>query len=247
MRLKRLVGIALFFLLIPCSWAAQPDAKGFALVELFASEGCSNCPAADALLSQIIQKAKNDHLPIYALSFQVDYWNYMGWRDHFSSPLFTERQGQYVFVLKARGSYTPQMVVNGQKEFIGSEESMAWNVINTFMNESTNDTIRLNLEKTVSSKVVVHYQLNRVVEHTALQLALVESGIESHPNAGENDGLTLKHDNIVVELKTIGVAEPKGEASFKLPAGVDLSKFAIIAYVQNLDDLKVLSAGSVEL
>ncbi len=234
-------GIFLFIaVILMCGTDAQ--AKGFAVVELFASEGCSSCPAADVLLSKIIQQSKEQRLPVYALSFEVDYWNYMGWKDRFSSPLFTERQGQYVFVLKAKSSYTPQMVINGQKEFVGSDERSAWQHINAFLLKSAADSIKLNVAREGVATIKVQFQVSRVAPHTAIQIALVQSGVESRPNAGENEGLLLKHDHVVINFQTIALAGSKGETFFELPAGADPKKFMVIAYVQDLNDMKILSA-----
>src|SRR5207344_36570 len=90
---------------------APPD-HGIALVELFTSEGCSSCPRADALLERLAADAATSGRPVYCLSFHVDYWDHLGWKDRFSSAAFTERQGEYAKRLGATSLYTPQMVVN---------------------------------------------------------------------------------------------------------------------------------------
>src|ERR1700744_6104626 len=95
--------------------------KGFAVIELFTSEGCSSCPPADALVARV-QKESNDK-PVYILAFHVDYWNRLGWKDVFSSAEYSERQNQYARWLKLSSVYTPQIVVNGRTEFVGSEEA----------------------------------------------------------------------------------------------------------------------------
>src|ERR1700709_1440967 len=84
--------------------------KGFAVIELFTSEGCSSCPPADALVARV-QKESNDK-PVYILAFHVDYWNHLGWKDAFSSAEYSERQNQYARWLKLSSVYTPQIVVN---------------------------------------------------------------------------------------------------------------------------------------
>src|SRR5258708_5481668 len=92
-----------------------------AIVELFTSEGCSSCPPADSLLRQINLKQTNAGQLIVGISEHVTYWNNLGWKDPYSSPVFTDRQGVYASRLSPEGSYTPQMVLNGRDQFVGSD------------------------------------------------------------------------------------------------------------------------------
>jgi hypothetical protein len=95
------------------------------VVELFTSQGCSSCPAADKNLADLIEKAEAKGQLIIGLSFHVDYWNYIGWKDPYSKSDFTERQRKYASHLNSESVYTPQMIVNGEKEFVGSDKSSA--------------------------------------------------------------------------------------------------------------------------
>ena len=110
---------------VPFSTFAQDVAAtkpaSIAIVELFTSEGCSSCPPADALLRQINLKQTNAGQLIVGISEHVTYWNNLGWRDPYSLPVFTERQSVYASRLSAEGSYTPQMVLNGRDQFVGSD------------------------------------------------------------------------------------------------------------------------------
>jgi hypothetical protein len=95
----------------------------FAVVELFTSEGCSSCPPADRNLERIARDyAKH---PVYTLSFHVDYWDHIGWRDPFSSAVYSERQRRYSAAMRARGVYTPQMVVSGTEALVGSHRAQS--------------------------------------------------------------------------------------------------------------------------
>src|SRR5580704_2729726 len=109
------------FITIKNNNIAKPAAsgKGFAVVELFTSEGCSSCPPADALIAAVQQEDKD--LPVYILAFHVDYWDRLGWKDAFSEGACSDRQRQYAAWLNLNSVYTPQVVVNGRKEFVGSE------------------------------------------------------------------------------------------------------------------------------
>jgi len=104
---------------------SQPKASYFepvAVVELFTSEGCSSCPPADRILSRLTAETQRDHRRIYTLSFHVDYWDRLGWRDPYSSSANSDRQRQYAELMKLQSVYTPQMIVNGRIEFVGSDQ-----------------------------------------------------------------------------------------------------------------------------
>ena len=96
---------------------------GFAVVELFTSEGCSSCPPADALLAEQVRDAREHGRPVYCLAFQVDYWNRLGWADPYSDAGFSRRQNDYAQAFQSDRVYTPQVVVNGTEEFVGSDRA----------------------------------------------------------------------------------------------------------------------------
>ncbi len=102
-------------------YAAEPNGRVPVLAELFTSEGCSSCPPADALLMKLDKMQPVAGAQIIVLSEHVDYWNSLGWRDPYSSAQFTQRQGMYTHALIAE-NYTPQMVIDGRKEVLGSDE-----------------------------------------------------------------------------------------------------------------------------
>src|SRR5258708_28691391 len=98
------------------------SAQNPVVIELFTSQGCSSCPAADKNLAEIIEKAEVNGQQVIGLSFHVDYWNYIGWKDPYSKAEFTERQRKYSAHMNSESVYTPQMIVNSEKEFIGSDK-----------------------------------------------------------------------------------------------------------------------------
>lgn len=128
MQLRLALALFLALLAVPLeSHAAFPDnsinatPSSVAVVELFTSEGCSSCPPADSLLRQINLKQTNAGQLIVGISEHVTYWNNLGWKDPYSSPVFTDRQSVYASRLSPEGSYTPQMVLNGRDQFVGSD------------------------------------------------------------------------------------------------------------------------------
>src|SRR6266404_7069098 len=106
----------------PSSTQASNPAPKPVVLELFTSEGCSSCPPADALLKKLDDAGSLDNVEIIAIEEHVDYWNRLGWTDPFSSPDWTERQQRYSQTLRRDGVYTPQLVVNGHDELVGSSE-----------------------------------------------------------------------------------------------------------------------------
>src|SRR5271169_3054505 len=109
------------------AWAADRPVP--VIVELFTSEGCSSCPAADRLLSRLEQTQPVAGAQVVAIEEHVDYWNQLGWTDPFSSPQYRARQNDYAIALKASNIYTPQMVVGGQATFVGSDMNRAYHEI----------------------------------------------------------------------------------------------------------------------
>src|SRR5437899_2881738 len=110
--------LLLFFIAMNFAFAQNP-----VVVELFTSQGCSSCPAADKNLAEIIEKAEANGQQVIGLSFHVDYWNYIGWKDPYSKAEFTERQRKYALRMNSENIYTPQMIVNGESEFVGSDKN----------------------------------------------------------------------------------------------------------------------------
>jgi len=217
----------------------------FAVVELFASEGCSSCPPADDLLRQITADAKSSGKNIYTLSFQVDYWNYLGWSDPYSSALYSQRQQQYASVLPG-GVYTPEMIVNGQEAFVGSEGSTASQAIEHYLSLQPENSISLKLDQT-GDDLKIDYICAHLKQGSVVNFALVERGLVSHVTAGENEGRTLEHDNVVREFRTISLKDIQGTIVIPKPQEKDLRPFSVIAFIQSRDDMHITAATKIDL
>lgn len=216
--------------------------NGFVVAELFTSEGCSSCPPADKLLEKIQQE--NPGKSVYVLAFHVDYWDHQGWKDRFSNPAFTARQRQYADWLNLETVYTPQMVVNGRKEFIGSYEGPITKTITKELDQPAANalTLRTHVE---GSKL--HVDFTATPEKNAeLVLALVQKSGTSNVKAGENEGRQLSHVQIVRQLYTQDVNNNQ-KISIDLPADFNAKGYELIGFVQHKKDGKITAATKAEL
>ncbi|SEV97725.1 DUF1223 domain-containing protein [Chitinophaga arvensicola] len=203
--------------------------NGFAVLELFTSEGCSSCPPADALLARIQQEAGNK--PIYILAYHVDYWNRLGWKDIFSNPQYSKRQYQYSEQLTGQ-VYTPQLVINGKSSCIGSDES----AVNSGLSEALSGATGLGLDikgQLQPGKVKLNYQLTGDARNTELLIAVVQKHAVSKVARGENEGRTLSHVQIVRDLQTFRVgADRQGSVQITLPGDFTTQEWELIGMIQ---------------
>jgi hypothetical protein len=208
-----------------------------ALLELFTSEGCSSCPPADDLLPQLAKLDSN----IIPLSFHVDYWNRLGWTDPFSSSEYSERQNEYVSQLHIESAYTPQLVVNGQYELVGSNRGKAEEAIKKALKE--NATVRLGIDdvKTGNNKLsfVVHAEGD--LKKSDLLAALVQKQATMKVRAGENSGATLSHINIVRYFSK-QILSSINKIEMEIPKNISGDNWQMIVYSQQRDDLKITGA-----
>jgi hypothetical protein len=177
------------------------------LVELFTSEGCSSCPPADALLASLQAKsAAGGAQPLVVLSEHVDYWDHDGWRDPFSSAGLTQRQSAYSERFGLNSVYTPQMVVDGQFEFVGSDRVSAGRAINS---ASTAQKVHIEIADagwqadTLTAKLHIA-PAPAELRNATLYAALADAVDTSEVGGGENSGRTLRHVSVVRVLQPLG-------------------------------------------
>jgi hypothetical protein len=230
--------------------AAEPAPRGFAVVELFTSEGCSSCPPADDVLAKLAADAAQDHRPIYTLAFHVDYWDSAVWRDRFSASWATGRQRAYAAALAARGLYTPQMVVNGRDEFIGSREAQARAAISAALDQAPRHPLQLEAQRD-GERVRVRYRLSSPPPSAAvLRVALVDDEDTSAIAAGENAGRTVRHVHVVRAFDSIAVRDREGTASLAVPPGLSpaqLQRSSVVAYLQDPTTMAIEAAAGASL
>lgn len=220
--------------------------KGFVVVELFTSEGCSSCPPADALVARL-QKENNDQ-PVYILAFHVDYWNRLGWKDVFSTAAFSDRQNRYANWLHLQSVYTPQVVVNGSKEFVGSEERTLRNAIRTNLQKASPAKLDLRKVNIDQGQVNLQYHTDGTSGSMSLLLAVVQKSATINVQGGENRGRTLTHVQIVRNFETVDLnGKDSGNVRIKLPTGVSPQELELVAFMQNNGNGEITAANRVGL
>jgi hypothetical protein len=217
-----------------------PNPTGFALVELFTSEGCSSCPAAEEALARLSAAFPER---VYVLELHVDYWDRLGWKDAYSSAEYTSMQRDYAKSLNLRSIYTPQAVVNGQVELVGSEEGRLREAIEAGLKRPAGNLIELHVTGD-GKNIQVNYKVPDAGKEM-LNIALVQSHAETQVGAGENSGRLLKHTNIVRVLKSQAVhAGSSGSVSLALPRGLNEKDGKVIAWLQ---DTAITGATSADI
>ena len=222
------------------------NGKGFAVVELFTSQGCSSCPPADQLLAAVADLGARNGLQVICLSFHVDYWNRLGWNDPYSNPRYSDRQRSYATALGTRRIYTPQMVVNGTTEFVGSQRADANVAISQALRQKPTAQITLRIEPNRTNEtVVVHYKVTGNTEGHVLNMALTHTPPPNEVPKGENAGRTLSHVNVVRSFKTVTLSQPIGTIILDVPDECDPVSAGICAYVQH-EKTKAISGAIMQ-
>ncbi|MBD1386670.1 DUF1223 domain-containing protein [Mucilaginibacter rigui] len=218
--------------------------QGFAVLELFTSEGCSSCPPADELLERIQKDAGNK--PVYVLAYHVDYWNRLGWKDVFSNPDFSKRQYWYNSKFTSQ-VYTPQLILNGKTEFVGSDEEQIRNTLTAALNGKPITTLSLQGHQVGKNLNITYLSEGQPVQGKLI-VAMVQKHAVSIIKAGENKGRTLTHAQIVKQFSTFSLSpERKGSETVVLPAGFDTQKWELIGFIQNPDTGEILAAAKTSV
>jgi hypothetical protein len=249
MRFRQEASVVLFvtFLFaLPALSAEQRAPAGFAVVELFTSEGCSSCPPADEAFSQLVREADRQKLPIYALEWHVDYWDNLGWKDPWDSGFATARQYAYAQALPS-SVYTPQVVINGHlvpsyAGDLGELEAGARSEANQAPAGIMLKVLAMQ-ESPTSIRAVLTIAGSAV--NAKVLLAEVEGDLKARPNAGENAGRSLVHSNVVRAVKVVPAAS--GEVTLDVPRAASGTSRRVIALLQNPSTLRIYAAAEAAL
>jgi len=219
------------------------------VVELFTSQGCSTCPPADRLLGSLGEEGAGRVVP---LSFHVDFWNSLGWKDPFSSHAWTERQTAYARAFRLRQVYTPQAVVDGRAEMVGSDGDRLRAAIAAAPSRPA-AKISLQLEPSASGVLVrAEVDLPEALRGRKLDLmlALFETGLVTAVGRGENGGRTLRNDYVVRNLRRAGRLAARGPDQTRHTAELSLekewerSRLGVAAFLQDPRSLEIFGAAS---
>ncbi len=244
--------------LLAAACAAAPGAERAVsspepvLLELFTSQGCSSCPPADRLLSRL---AAGSGPVVVPLAFHVDYWNHIGWEDPFSQARWSARQQGYARAFGRDGVYTPQLVVDGAEELVGSDERAVRRAIERAAGRGRAGWVRLGAVRLGAEGLAIEVEAGLAAGappgRAEVLVALYESGLTTPVGRGENGGRTLANDRVVRALEgALALAGPGSEGratvELSLAPGWDRRRLGVAAFLQDPVSLAVHGAAARE-
>lgn len=247
LRVTALVPCALLASLASPMDAEAPEATsgGPIVVELFTSQGCSSCPPADRLLSQLVDKPafRGRVLP---LAFHVDYWNYIGWQDPFSSKLWSERQHAYAAARRSNRIYTPQLIIQGGEDCVGSQAGCVERAIRKALGAPAAWQLTLTRVEDSAAKIVVEVRAEertRVIGELDLLIVVTESGFSTPVGRGENARRTLENDHVVRAIRL--APAQAGTHRYELPLAADWQheRLRVVAFLQERKSFRIVAAA----
>ena len=216
--------------------AGGAEARTPVVVELFTSQGCSSCPPADAFLGELARRED-----VIALAFHVDYWDYIGWRDPFAHPDFTKRQRGYAGALGLRAIYTPQMVIDGRADAVGSDRDHVGELIRR-AGALPKLTVALIAEGDAPELQLPEAKLERPA---TVWLAIYDPEERTSVRRGENAGRELSDYNIVRELRKLASWDGHAQ-SLRVDLGESMAEgLGCAILVQGADHGPILAAVTV--
>jgi len=215
------------------------DKNASVVLELFTSQGCSSCPSADKLVKELNSKDDN----VIALSYHVDYWNYIGWKDPFSNASFTEKQREYANKFFSNSIYTPQLVVNGQEHFVGSDRIKLKEKVQKYKKQEFDNTISIGSVSNTKNTINFTYEVEGSTNKKWLTVNLLIKDRITKVTRGENRSRTLENASIVVNQQTVALNQ-KGKGSLVIPDVVDIDdELILVLFTQ---DSKLNITGAVQ-
>jgi hypothetical protein len=224
------------------------------LVELFTSEGCSTCPPADKLLADLERNQPVNGVHVIILGEHVDYWNHLGWKDPFSSAQFSQRQTDYARALGIEDVYTPQMIVDGRAQFVGSSLPKALEAIAKAATVPK-ASLAMAIKTVAPNSINVTIQVKNVPDvsrgdKAEVVLAVVENGLMSKVTRGENSGRALTHSAVTRKLIKVGPIE-QGDVNRTVTLRLDPEwkpkNLKVVAFVQQRARRGVLGVSAIGL
>ena len=238
--------------------AQAEDPRVPVIVELFTSEGCSSCPPADRLLAHLEQTQPVPGAEVIALEEHVDYWNQLGWVDPFSSAQFRARQNDYAVAFHAQDVYTPQMVVDGQVQFVGSDAGRAYHEISA---AARTPAVALALSTRPNARdpdlldlaVRMNSTKNASLHDSNVYLAVTESNLATFVKRGENAGHVVRHSDVVRSFGVIDRVDPRGStggeviSTLRLPHQWKRENLRAVVFLQERSSSRITSVSVLDL
>ena len=250
---RLIFGLAMSLLAPATSPGAPPPTS--VIAELFTSEGCSSCPPADTLLRQLADAQPFDGAHLIALEEHVDYWDRLGWRDPFSSAQFTTRQTEYSDrVFRTSAIYTPQLVVDGVRECVGSDRSAIGAIVADSIHRPRAAVRVQSVQVASHLSVTVSIEVPAAVARRGVAdvfVVVAERGLVSVVGHGENGGRTLVHGAVARLLAPIGDLSQRdraftGTVDVAIARNWNIGNLQIVGVIQERDSRRILGAGAVE-
>ena len=228
---------------------AQEPVRVPVLAELFTSEGCDSCPPADRLLETLLDEQPIPGVLVVPLSEHVTYWDHQGWRDPFDSQQFTARQQQYGFRFNLDSIYTPQLIVDGSREMIGSDRKTVERALQQAASV-TKALLDLTVDASAPDRLVASAVVRGELREPGAELwfALTEHHLSVDVKAGENQNRTLRHSGVVRVLQSAGSLDASSRrVSLAIQPTWNRQNLAVVAFVQSKKDRRVLAVGTHSL
>ena len=227
---------------------------GPVVLELFTSQGCSSCPPADDFLREMAREPEwMDR--VIPLAYHVDYWNYLGWKDPFSKKEWTDRQGDYVRAMGRATLYTPQVVIHGRAEVVGSQREMVKRAITTQIQRSEAHQFNINIDRLDKAVGVLRGEVSvqgkpHASDGSLLLIAVAfETGLSTDVPEGENAGKTLKNDFVVRNLAVLSRLQASSHVDVKQPfeisidGDLDTNHLGLAVFVQDSSSMHIMGAA----
>lgn len=239
---------SLFVFIIFGFFTFQTSAKTPILVELFTSQGCPSCPAADKILNDLETNQPIADAEIITLAWHVDYWDGFGWKDEFALPAFGQRQTAYARALNIGETYTPQMFVDGSVYFVGTKLDKATKAI-TQSAKFSKPEINASLDK---DKVKISIPNLPKHNRATVYIAFTQSDLTRKIGRGNNAGKTLTHSSVARDLRAVASIEPQmekfeGEAALQFQPDWIRENLSLIVFVQENGSRKILAVNKVKM
>ena len=207
------------------------------VIELYTSQGCSSCPPADALLQDLAGRPD-----VLALALHVDYWDYIGWKDTFASPAFTQRQRQYARAAGHRTIYTPQMIIAGEDDVVGYRPMQVADLIDQHRARAVPVTITLTRDQGTLNVTLAPVAGIAPAGPMVVQLIRYVPKQSVAIQRGENAGRTIAYTNVVTELRRIGDWDGAAPLALTAPAA---GKAGVAVILQHPDMGPIVAAATL--